>query len=80
MGFHRIYTYFSLHDKQKLSLLLVFSHESSDVFLVHVVVLVLLPLEGWSVKHLISPSSSSDVLLDLHVAVAQSWDFSSLPR
>ena len=58
----------------------MFSHKSSDVFLMHVVALVLLPLEGWNEEHLVSPASTCDIFLNLLVVMAQPWYFSSLPR
>ena len=54
-------------------------HESTNVLLVHVVVLVLLPLESRSEQHLVSPCTSADVLLDLLIIVAESWNLTSLP-
>ena len=55
-------------------------HESSNIFLVHDIILILLPLQSWHIKHLISPSCTSDVLLDFHIVMTESRDFTSLPR
>ena len=57
----------------------MFSHESGDVFSMHEVVLVLLPVKGWNKQHLISPSCTCDILLYLRIIVTQSWNFTSLP-
>ena len=55
------------------------SHESSDILLVHEIILVLLPLQSWRIEHLISPTSTANILLDFLVVMAESWDFTSLP-
>ena len=54
-------------------------HKSSDIFLVHEVVLILLPVKCWAIEHLVSPGSTTNVLLDLHIIVCQSGDLASLP-
>ena len=66
--------------KHYLSLLSVLLHESSNIFLVHPIILILLPLQSWHKEHFISPTSTSDVLLDFHIVMTESWDFTSLPR
>ena len=72
-------TRFCIFRAKDRSLFLMFFHKSSDVLLMHIVVLVLLPFKGRSHKHLISPCGSTDVFLDFEIVVAQSWYLSSLP-
>ena len=56
------------------------SHEFPDVLLVHVVVLILLPIDCGAIEKLVPHASVPNILLDLHIIVRKSWNPTSLPR
>ena len=61
------------------SVVLMLSQESLNILLMHIVVLILLPGKSWCEKHLVSPSGTSNLFLNLLIIVSQSWNLSSLP-
>ena len=55
------------------------SHELSDVFLMHEVVMILLPAESSAIEKLVPHAGVANVLHDSKIVVRQSWNLASLP-